>query len=390
MKLQPVSVARRLLPLALRLSLVALLFNLLHPAEPRATPQEQQRVITTLPQLCVHTRLIDEVWEWKIQRSLQMVRQLGAGTIVEFFPWAYAEAAPGRFDWQQMDRILKHARNQGIQVIARLGLVPAWARVTEGDARASTLNSLPRAAWDDFARFAAAFARRYHADVQHLIIWNEPNLAFEWGYAPVTPDDYVALLRVVHDTVRAASPASRLLAAGPAPTLEPAGSPHAVNDLDWLEAVYAAGAANWSDGIALHSYGFRHSADALPARDRLNFRRLELHRETLLQYAGHDAAVFLTESGWNDDPHHGQAVSPARRIRYTLDALNHARQHWPWLERMCLWALRYPAPAWNWRDGYTLLTPDFTRKPIYHAIQDLALGRRQGESLWLPPPAAPS
>lgn len=390
MKLRRVSVARRTFPLALRLSLVALLFNLLHPAEPRATPQEQQRVITTLPQLCVHTRLIDEVWEWKIQRSLQMVRELGAGTIVEFFPWAYAEAVPGRFNWQQMDRILDHARNQGIQVIARLGLVPAWARVTEGDTGASTLNSLPREAWDDFARYVAAFARRYHADVQHLIIWNEPNLAFEWGYDPVTPDDYVALLRVVHDAVRAASPASLLLAAGPAPTLEPAGSPHAINDLDWLEDTYAAGAANWSDGIALHSYGFRHSADALPARDQLNFRRLELHRETLLQHAGHDAAVFLTESGWNDDPRHDQAVSPARRIRYTLDALDHARQHWPWLERLCLWALRYPAPTWNWRDGYTLLTPEFTRKPIYQAIQDLALGRRQGESLWLPPPAVPS
>ncbi|MBX3058034.1 MAG: hypothetical protein KF770_16325 [Anaerolineae bacterium] len=34
----------------------------------------------------VHTRLTDEVEEWKIKRSLQMVRQMGAPWIVEFFP----------------------------------------------------------------------------------------------------------------------------------------------------------------------------------------------------------------------------------------------------------------------------------------------------------------
>ena len=377
-------------PVVLRLVLATLLFNALQPAEPRATPQVQQTVVTTLPQLCVHTRLIDEVWEWKIQRSLQLVREMGADTIVEFFPWAYMETTPGRFDWNLADRIMRHARNQGLQVIARMGFVPAWARPDVDESQPGTLNSLPRAAWGDFAHFVAEFARRYRDDLQHVVIWNEPNLTFEWGFETVTPRDYVALLQVVHEAVRAASPGTIILAAGPAPTLEPPGSPYGMNDLHWLEAMYAAGAADWSDGLALHSYGFRDAPATAPSATRLNFRRVELQREIMLRHDDPVRPVILTETGWNDDPRHEQAVSPAWRIRYTLDALEYAAQHWPWLDKLCLWALRYPAPAWSWRDGFTLVTPEFLTKPLYHAIRNLALGHAQGAELWLAPPAAPA
>lgn len=377
-------------PLLPRIVALALLFNLLHPAEPRATLQEPQTVVTTLPRLCVHTRLIDEVEEWKIQRSLVLTREMGAATIVEFFPWAYFETAPGQFNWRQADRIMKHARNQGLRVIARTGLVPAWARRDDAGQTLGSLNSLPRRAWSDYADFVASFAARYQDDLEHVVVWNEPNLAFEWGHEAATPKEFVALLQVVHGALRQASPGALLLAAGPAPTLEPAGSPYGINDLDWLEAAYAAGAAKWSDGLALHSYGMSYGALDAPAQDRLNFRRMELQRDVLLRHGAEDALLFLTETGWNDHPRYAHAVSPARRIRHTLDALEQAGQNWPWLEAICLWALRYPAPAESWRDGYTLVTSDFLQKPLYHAIQNMALGRAQGDALWLPPPFAPA
>ena len=375
---------------ALRLLVVLPLLNLLHPLEPRATLQEPQRVVSSLPQLCVHTRLIDEVLEWKIQRSLQLVREMGAGTIVEFFPWAYFETSPGNHTWQQADRILRHAENQGLRVIARMGMVPAWARERGEQQSPTTLNTLPREAWEDFANFVAAFAERYQNEVQHLVIWNEPNLAFEWGHAATSPADYVELLRLTHHALRAASPRTVLLAAGPAPTLEPVGSPHGMNDLLWLEEMFAAGAADWIDGLALHSYGFAEAPDSPPAGDRLNFRRAELQRETVRRHSEVELAYHLTETGWNDDPHHDQAVNPARRIRYTLDSLRLSSRQWPWLKSHCLWALRYPAPSMNWRDGYTLITPEFLTKPVYHAIRNLASGQGNGDALWLPPPVAPS
>src|SRR5690606_35003565 len=148
----------------LRLGIAWYILSLLGAIGPRAPLSPQQVVQTEHPHICVHTRLIDEVWEWKIQRTLQLVREMGATSIVEFFPWAYIEGTEDYYDWEPADRIIRHAQNQGLTVIARMGLVPNWARPRE-----STLNELPEEAFDDFAQFVADFAARYAGAVNQII-----------------------------------------------------------------------------------------------------------------------------------------------------------------------------------------------------------------------------
>ncbi|MBL8163495.1 MAG: beta-galactosidase [Anaerolineae bacterium] len=358
---------------------------LLLPAPPRAPLGVPQVVQTHKPLVCVHTRLIDEVYEWKIQRSLVMTREMGADTIVEFFPWAYAEPTPGQYDWVSFDRIIRHARNQGLHVIARMGLVPAWARENDEQVQ-TTLNTLPEESFGEFADFVATFAARYAGVVDHIIIWNEPNLAFEWGYQQVDPAGYARLLEAVYAPVHAANPQVVILAAPLAPTLEPPGSPHGLNDLLYLEALYQAGAGDYFDALAVHTYGFTESAEADPAPDQLNFRRAELLHEIMLRYDDADTPVYITESGWNDHPRWTKAVRPSQRVAYTIGAFQWAEQHWPWLDKLCVWALRYPAATRSYPDNFTLITPDFQPKPIYFAIQSYALGREGSDSLWLPAP----
>ena len=65
------------------------------PAAERVPLGEQQTVETAQPLVCVHTLLENEVEEAKIKRSLQLTRELGAATIAQFFPWAYAEPQQG-------------------------------------------------------------------------------------------------------------------------------------------------------------------------------------------------------------------------------------------------------------------------------------------------------
>jgi hypothetical protein len=336
--------------------------------------------------VCVHTRLIDEVWEWKIQRSLQLVREMGADTIVEFFPWAYIEGAPGRYDWVSTDRIVRHAQNQGLRIIARMGFVPAWAR-PDVDDQFATLNYLPDESFDDFADFVARFARRYAGVIDHIIIWNEPNLSFEWGYRPVDPEGYVRLLAAVYDRAHAANPDVIILGAPLAPTLEPPGSPNGLDDLLYLEAILEAGAARYFDALAIHTYGFTDPPETPPAADALNFRRAELLYGIMAKY--NDKPVYITETGWNDHPRWTKAVRPAQRIRYTIAAFQWAADHWPWVEEMCIWAFRFPAPTRSYPDNFTLVTPEFQARPIYYAIQAYARGWDHSESLWLPPPAQP-
>ncbi|MEW5987735.1 MAG: hypothetical protein AB1791_13965, partial [Chloroflexota bacterium] len=221
----------------LRLLILCLMVITLRPSPPLVIPGPPQTVQTSHPVLGVHTRLTDEVEVWKIQRTLQMARQMGAKWIVELFPWAYYQAADGRIAWEHPDLVIDHATAQGLTVIARLGLTPEWARPPD-----TPLQYLDATAYDDYAAFAVAFAERYRGRVNYLIIGNEPNLNFEWGYRPTVPRDYADLLRVVYPAVKQANPDVVVLAAGLAPTLEPAGSPWGLNDLDYLAGLYEAGA----------------------------------------------------------------------------------------------------------------------------------------------------
>jgi hypothetical protein len=367
----------------LRIGILWVIISQIGSIGPRAPLGPQQSVETANTHVCVHTRLIDEVWEWKIQRTLQLVREMGATTIVEFFPWAYIESTQGYYDWAHADRIIRHAQNQGLQVIARMGLVPAWARP-----RDSTLNDLPEESYPYFADFVADFAARYAGIVDQIIIWNEPNLAFEWGYHPVDPARYARMLKAVYGPAHEANPQVEILVAGLAPTLEPPGSPNGLNDLLFLEQLYINDAAPYFDALAVHTYGFTYPPEAEPAFDQLNFRRTELLRTIMIDYGDADKPVYITETGWNDHPRWTKAVSPAHRIQYTVDAYAYAAEHWEWLDKLCLWAFRYPGPTYSYPDHFEVVTPDFQIKPIYYALQDYALGRSQERRLWLPAPAA--
>ncbi len=349
----------------LRAALLVTLLAAIQPAPILITPGPPQTVQSKHPIVGVHTRLTDEVEEWKIQRTLQMVREMGATTIVELFPWAYYHAADGGFAWDHPDMVINHAHAQGLTVIARLGLTPSWARPEE-----TPLNYLDEESYDDFATYAAAFAERYRGKVDSIIVWNEPNLAFEWGYRQTTAADYVTLLRTVHTAVKAVNPEMQILAGALAPTLEPEGSPWGLNDLVYLEQMYAAGAAEVMDGLAVHTYGFKFPPEFEPQTDLLNFRRVELIREVMVRYGDGESPIHITETGWNDHPRWTRAVRPGQRIQYTLAAFAYAEENWPYVESMSLWMFRTPAPIKSYMDYYTLVTPEFIPTPIYDEIQN--------------------
>ncbi len=327
-----------------------------------------QAVHTTNAKVGVHTRLTDEVEAWKIHHTLVMVRQMGAPWIVEYFPWPYIEPSPGRYDWAHSDMVIAHARNQGLTVIARLGMVPAWARPAPSE-QETTLTHLDAENYDAFANFVADFAARYRGQVNHLIIWNEPNLSLEWGDRPVDPEAYVALLRAVYPAAHAANPDIIILAGALAPTLEPAGSPIGMDDLHYLRAMYAAGAKPYFDALAAHAYGHGRPPTMPPAPDVLNFRRVELLRAIMADFGDDAKPIYITEAGWNDDPRWVEAVSPSLRTAYTLMAYNWARTQWPWCPVVAMWMFRLPVPPQGHEAGYLFVTTDFQARPIYRAVQ---------------------
>ncbi|MDM8531544.1 beta-galactosidase [Anaerolineales bacterium HSG25] len=337
----------------------------------------QQSVKTINQKIGIHTRLTDEVEPWKIQRTLQMVREMGSPWIVEYFPWAYREPSEGYFDWSHSDLVIEHANQQGLTVIGRLGFVPEWARPDE-----SASSYLAPERYDDFGRYVHAFVERYGEQVPIIIIWNEPNLALEWGFQLVDPEEYTELLRVAYQHAKLANEDVIVLGGALAPTLAPVGDAQAMNDLIYLDRMLKVGAGGAMDGLSVHAYGWVFPADDPPDPQVVNFRRIELTRQLLVEHGYADLPIYVTEGGWNDHPRWTKAVRPGQRIENTIRAYQLAEE-WPWLEVMGLWAFRYPWSSKTYLDYFTFVTPDFEPKPIYLEVQEHATNR--GKSSVKPP-----
>ncbi len=136
----------------------------------------------------------------------------------------------------------------------------------------------------------------------------------------------------------------------------------------WMRCTHA-GAADYFDGLAVHVYGLAQPPQAEPGAEVLNFRRVELMRQVMVAHGDGATPMFITETGWNDDPRWTMAVSPAQRVTYTLDAFRYAEANWPFVQMMAVWVFRFPQPTYSYMDNFTLVTPDFLPKPLYDELR---------------------
>ncbi len=327
------------------------------------------RVVETRnPKLGIHVRLSGTEDEAALVEQLSQVREMGARWVVDLFPWAYVQPrGPRAFDWRGADLMVAHARRQGLEVIARLDIVPEWAR-----AKDATDRRIDPEYYDEFAHYAAAFAARYRDDVHYMVIWNEPNLDFEWGSRPPDPGAYAALLKVVYPAVKQANPQVQIAAGALSPGPSVPGI--RMDDLQYLRGMLDANAP--FDALAVHNYGGKEPPSAEPHPDRVNFRRIEVYRETLRQ-AGQVKPMLITEGGWNDHPRWAGAVTPAQRLRWTVDAYRLSEQ-WPDVLAVCFWQFRGPLTH-GYQDNFGFVAADGTPKAIYWAVREYATGRTEAQ-----------
>jgi hypothetical protein len=320
------------------------------------------------------------------RRSLELLRAAGVGWIRQQFAWLEIERdAKGDFldrkwnqsAWANYDNIVDLAVAHGIEVIARVDTSPAWARPGNDWDRS------PPDRDEDFGDFVFALADRYRGRVRAYQVWNEPNLAIEWGRQPPDPAAYARLLRVAHARIKQADPEAIVLTAAMAPTIEE--SDQALNELLYLQRLYDAGVQGAFDVLAVQAYGLRSGPDdhRLSSGD-VNFSRASLVRELAVRNGDAARPIWATEIGWNAQPPafpgpapYG-AVSEELQARYTIRAFERARREWPWMGVMAIWFLKLPA-AWDvpvqpWH-FFRLLEPDFTPRPVYYALRDYAAER---------------
>ena len=320
---------------------------------------------------------------WRKKKTLEMAARAGLGWIKQHFPWDDIESAgKGQFvhptrkspTWDKYDEIVDLAEENGLNIIARVDRAPGWARP------ANSTPTEPPGDLDDFGDFISAIVRRYRGRIRHFQIWNEPNLAIEWGGKPPDAALYVQLLETAFAAGASADPETVILGAPLAATLEMSERAH--NELVYLQQVYDAGGGDYFHIHSANAFGLAFPPEASPDPEVLNFRRVELSRALMERNGDGNKPIWFNEYGWNASPADFPAsqltwarVTEDQQAEWTVRGVEFARANWPWAGVFNIWFLRRPFADINPSKSeyyFRMIDPDFTPRKVYKAVAKAA------------------
>ncbi|MBV8949514.1 MAG: beta-xylosidase [Actinobacteria bacterium] len=186
-----------------------------------------------------------------LNRDFDMVEFSGAKWVRIDADWNSIENSPGAWNWSYTDRVVFAARARGLNVLLAPTYSPPWAR------RASCASSMycPPANNNWFGNFVHATVSRYAPiGIHDYEIWNEPNWDPWWASGP-NAADYVALLKPAYLEAHAADPWAHVITGGLAPHGDLGADPgDPRNPVNFLAAMYNAGAQGFFDAVGNHPY----------------------------------------------------------------------------------------------------------------------------------------
>ena len=355
--------------------------------QPRLAPDEVEPVTDIVP-FGVNTFLEQEAEVVKREQSLALIAEAGFHFIRQEFPWEDIEIAgkgdfedrrhdPHRSAWEKYDNIVDLAEQNGIEIIARLSNPPAWSRALPVE---QTGDKAPPDDFNDYGDFVAAVAERYHGRIHFYQLWNEPNGNEEWGInQPVNPEAFTELLCIGYERIKAVDPDAVVLAGALTPTL--ANDGRHMNDLIFLERMYAAGAGDCFDVMSAQGYGLWSGATDQRLRPTvINYPHNLYIRDVMVRHGDSAKPIWISEMAWNVTPENIYAdygrVTEEEQARYAVEAYRRAQAEWPWVEVINYWFFKRPADFEKDQSWYyfRLMEPDFTPLPAFAALSNYMNG----------------
>jgi hypothetical protein len=309
-------------------------------------------------------------WKEEIaDRDLKLVEEAGFRWVKQEIPWREIEGqGKGLWQWEIPDRMIDQIEAHNLKVIVRLGSQPEWAATKVPFPEIGPPDKL-----QDFYDYVFAVASRYKGRVEAYQVWNEPNLAREWGGRPPNPAEYTELLKAGYQAVKAADPEAVVISAGMAPTTRH--DDQAMPDIYFLQGMYEVEAGPYFDALGVHASGFKSPPEIDPAevaadpelsnhdsapeelRRVYAFRRVEDLRALMVRYGDEAKKVVILEMGWTIDkrpgsPYRWHAVTEQQQDKYLQRAYAYAAEHWqPWIGVMSL--IYIADPKWTLEDEQT-------------------------------------
>ncbi len=289
--------------------------------------------------------------------ELALAKNAGIGWIRTGIPWSEVEPRQGQFEWQVPDAFVAQARSQGLQLLIILNSSPRWISTRSG-IRGHLAPPKDYSLWGNYVYQTVS---RYKRDVHYWEIWNEPDLVGSW---PGTPGEYAQLLAVAYQSVKRADPSAQVLFAGLALNDSPRENPRFFQEV--LADPSYPGTRSF-DIANIHVYGPLSEAQ----------RRLAGTRATLEQAGVGDRPIWVTETGYSDDPGYQQVPEfkgPQGQVEYLRTVVPYLLQQGA---AKVFWYQLYDfATAGGGFKNYGLLDEQLRPKPAYTALRSLIEAER--------------
>lgn len=339
-------------------------------------------------------------------KRMDQVRDAGFDWFKYFARWDEVDPdRDGVYNWETLKWRLDTACDYQINLIFRVERHSNhWQPIQDNE----------MAGWQAFFQAMAAYVAQERAACGHnyrvaFEVWNEPNLDFQWTGQPLDAARYTEMVKRAYVGAKAGDPASLIIAGGLAPT--GGDGVHAINDVTYLEAMYAAGLHGYFDAVSTHNYGFGG-----PPEDKAygggvnNFRRAEDIYAVMAAHGDENKPVWATEFGWLlDSDAEGVACDPdwetwgfawqqvgaITQSTYLTRAFTYADANWPWMQVMLVSNLDFSTLPPEWLGGcdplrwFAVLKPDGSPRLAYTGLQEMPKRPRSwaAQEMRVTPPA---
>jgi hypothetical protein len=292
-----------------------------------------------------------------VEGELNVAMEAGAAWLRCDFAWSDLEWVQGSWYFDGCDRVVEEAGARGIDVLGILGTSPPWAN------GGNPWNYPPteKEAWRNYVRTVVS---RYKGRVKAWEVWNEENIHQFWMPEPDAAD-YVELLRLASEEIRAADPQALVIMGGVA-GLDP----------DYLNECLYLGAAEYVDALAYHPYPETVGVVGEPEEDRFKPKEelcrglVDFVRGLIGQYTEKELQVWITEVGWTTCAQSPPGVDEGTQAAYLLRTfVNYAATD---VDKVIWYSLRDDMT--NALDYYGLVAGDFAPKlsiGFYSTFSDL-------------------
>jgi hypothetical protein len=213
---------------------------------------------------------------------------------------ALKPVASGAYRYDGMDRVIRAAREAGLEVRLRLMTMPRWAL----DEPNGTLRQPPRTdpELERWAQFVRDVMTHVDGQVGYVEVWNEPNAQKYWTTGP-DPVEFARLLSVTSDAIEEVAPDTVVVSGG-----------INGNDIGFLEQTYAAFDTIGLDASPVDQVGIHPFAGAAPPaavdegeiyeRDPYglfdnNFTGFESMHDVMADHGDADKPLFITAFGYS-------------------------------------------------------------------------------------------